>query len=175
MNENQKLQYSMHKDFFERCNCAIRNGFYMEAIIMEYAAIESRLEILLGIVGLPCNKFMDDSSRKNIKISHRVFCANHMLMNSTVFHNTKLNKKFFDKLSIWITKRNQYIHGLYKNELRYSQRIAQAKEFAEKGYEYCSILYNEVNRVKRLCKRNPQCIDEYVVCKSDGCYLKKVK
>ena len=151
----------------------MQNGFYMEAILMEYAAIESRLEVLLGIVGLPCNKFMDDNSRKSVQISHRVSCASHMLKNSSIFENTKLNKKFFEKLGKWIAKRNEYIHGLYKNELRYSQRIAHAKEFAENGYEFCRILYNEVNRVKRLCKRNPQSIDEYVICKANGCGMKQ--
>ena len=65
MNKNEnynigELQRLMHKDFFDRCVFAINQGFYMEAILMEYAAIESRMETLLSILGLPCNKFLPD-------------------------------------------------------------------------------------------------------------------
>lgn len=60
------MQRLMHKDFFVRCKSAIEQKFYMEAILMEYAAIEARMEILLGVIGLPCNKFISDKERHNI-------------------------------------------------------------------------------------------------------------
>ena len=72
MEENKKLQVEMHKDFFDRCKFAIENKFYMEAILMEYAAIESRLEVMLGVLGLPCNKFIDNNQRKNIRNRQRI-------------------------------------------------------------------------------------------------------
>ena len=50
MSENDKsngeMQRLMHKDFFDRCELAINQKFYMEAILMEYAAIEARMESL---------------------------------------------------------------------------------------------------------------------------------
>lgn len=173
MENTKKQQYEMHKDFFDRCKFAIDNGFYMEAILMEYVAIESRLEILLGVAGLPCNKFLDNNIRKDINISHRIECANYIFKNSKVFDKTKLDKKYFEDLKKWVAKRNEYIHGLYKNEIVYSQRIANAKEFAIKGYEYCKVLYNEVKRVKRFYKIQPDYSDDFIKCKAGGCSIRQ--
>ena len=38
------------------CEYVIQNGYYLEAILMEYAAIESRLESVCGVLGLPCGQ-----------------------------------------------------------------------------------------------------------------------
>lgn len=172
-NSNGELQRLMHKNFFDRCNFAIEQGFYMEAILMEYAAIESRMEILLGIIGLPCNKYLPDETRKKIQISHRLKCANKLRREASVFENTKLNVNFFNKVSEWTEKRNEYIHGLYKSEIKYSQRIKDAKGFSEKGLEYCRLLYNEVNRLKRLKEKHPELFYSNIVCKFNKCLLYK--
>ena len=82
------------------------NEFYMEAILMEYAAIESRLEVMLGLIGMPCNKFIEDKERKKVQISHRISCVKKFRKNSPLFEKTKLSSKFFDKLENWIAKRN---------------------------------------------------------------------
>jgi hypothetical protein len=168
---NGELQRLMHKDFFDRCKSAIDQGFYMEAILMEYAAIESRMETLLGVLRLPCHKFLPDNIRKKVQISHRISCANIFRKQMLAFESTKLSKNFFDKLLKWTEKRNEYIHGLYKNELKYSQRIKDAKEFAEKGLEYCRLLYNEVNRLKRLAKKCPQLFELEIECQSKKCTI----
>ena len=165
----------MHKDFFDRCTKAINQGFYMEAILMEYAAIESRMEILLGLLDLPCNKFLPDEVRKRIQLSHRIACANTLRKQNPVFVTTKLSRNFFDKLLKWTEKRNEYIHGLYKNELKYSQRIKDAKDFSEKGLEYCRLLYNEVNRLKRLKKTQYQLFEKNLECISNKCKLGEMK
>ena len=175
MNRNENLNRTMpqlmHKAFFDRCELAINQKFYMEAILMEYAAIEARMEILLGVIGLPCNKFLPDGERRKIQLSHRISCANVFRRQLKIFDNTKLSKNFFDKLLQWTEKRNEYIHGLYKSELKYSQRIKDAKEFSEKGLEYCKSLYNEVNRVKKLAKVHPELFEDTISCKSGKCYI----
>ena len=171
---NKAEQVKMHSDFFDRCKNAIENSFYFEAILMEYAAIESRMEILLGVLGLPCNKFLPDDKRTKIQISHRLNCASHLRKTHKLFAKTKLTKKFFDKLKEWVNKRNEYIHGLYKNELKYTGRIANAKAFSEDGLEYCRLLYNEVNRIKRLLKKSPDLKDNSIICKSNNCNERRI-
>ena len=52
--EDKAKQVSMHKNFFDKVDAAIEGGFYLEAVFREYAAIESRLEALLGVLGAPC-------------------------------------------------------------------------------------------------------------------------
>ena len=153
----------MHKDFFDRCQTAIDNRFYLEAIFLEYAAIESRLEVILGIFGAPCNKHLESSVRKNIKISHRINCLEKQVT-SPCFEKTKINRKFFKDIRKWIEKRNKYIHGLYKSETEYNGRIRGAKKIAEDGLELCRLLYNEAKRVNRLLKKNPEIFDGLNAC-----------
>lgn len=174
---NGKIEaQKMHKNFFDCCENAIKNEFYMEAILMEYAAIESRLEVMLGLIGMPCNKFIEDKERKKVQISHRISCVKKFRKNSPLFEKTKLSSKFFDKLENWIAKRNMYVHGLYKNEIEYNSRIKGAKELAEKGLVFTRQLYNEVSRLKRLKKNH---FDEYetlistIKCSTSNCNLKK--
>lgn len=173
MNGNIEAQ-KMHKNFFDRCKYAIENEFYMEAILMEYAAIESRLEVMLGLIGMPCNKFLEASERKKIQISHRISCAKKFRKNSPLFENTKLSSKYFQNIENWIAKRNTYVHGLYKNEIEYNSRMKGAKDLAEKGLNYTRLLYNEVDRLKRLKKNH---FEEYesliltVECATSKCSL----
>ena len=169
MNEIQKKQVAMHKDFFDRCNTAIVHGFYMEAILLEYAAMESRLEIILGVLGLPCNKFLEPDLRRKTKISHRISCLEYMYKHSPVFVKSCMKKEFFKKIKTWIKKRNQYIHSLYKNEIAYDQRIDDLKTIAEDGRDLCKTLYNETKRIRRMCEDTPELLAEGITCRSKGC------
>ena len=164
----------MHKDFFDRCQLAIDNGFYLEAIFLEYAAIESRLEAMLSILGAPCNKGLEANQRCKIDISRRIECLkkirNH---NSLVFAKTKLDTNFFYKkvkLSSWVDKRNRYIHVLYKEACDYNGRIAGAKTLANEGLDYCKALYNETKRLDRLRKSKPESFVSLKAC-NKPCFL----
>lgn len=169
-----KLQQKMHADFFDRCDLAIENGFYFEAILLEYSALEGRLEVMLGLLQMPCNKEQDPNVRKNMKISYRLQCLNYMRKHSPVFEKTKLDKNIFDKnhLQKWTNTRNIYIHGLYKNGYEYKNRKAECERLAIEGREYCRLIYNEVNRLKRLAKNHPeQFTTEGCCCRSRSCSL----
>lgn len=173
MNETQQKQVAMHKDFFDRCRLAIDEGFYMEAILMEYAAMESRLEIILGVVCLPCSKNLDSGLRSSINISHRIRCVKWLVQNSPLFETSKLEKKFFEMLLDWTKERNKYVHGLYKNEGIYEQRKEDACALAKDGLEYCRLLYNEARRLRRIVGKNPELLNCNISCRSKQCKLWK--
>lgn len=153
------IQSSMHRDFFGKAREAVRLGFYFEAIFIEYAAIEGRLEVILGLLGLPCNKDLDPMVRKDIKISARIQCLNNFRKScSKVFEKTKLERDFFSdkgRLKSWIRNRNIFIHGLYKNAEAYESRKRESKEIAENGLELAQIIFNETSRIRRLSKSHP--------------------
>lgn len=163
MTDAQAKQVKMHKDFFDRCHDAINNRFYLEAIFLEYAAIEGRLESILGILGAPCNKSLAPGVRKNINISHRINCF-EKLITSSCFEKTKMNGKFFKDIRKWIEKRNKYIHGLYKNEHDYNGRIGGARDIAVTGLDFCRLLYNEAKRLNRLIKKEPDILEGIAAC-----------
>lgn len=175
MEKERLKQQAMHKNFFDRCEHAIDSGFHMEAILMEYAAIEARLEVLLGVLGLPCNKFLSPDERKRVQISHRITCADYYRRNSGLFARTKLPQKYFKSLKSWIDKRNRYVHGLYKNEIEYDVRMKGAKAMAEDGLKYCRLLYGEVSRLRRLKKSHPEQFDCELICSSAKCTLNNAK
>ena len=174
MTEKENQQVSMNKDFFDRCDVAIQNGFYLEAVLMEYAAIEARLEAICGIIGLPCGK--DCPCRRDITISNRIECLKkYRNKNKEVFsaykrtQGTKLPQNFFTddgELRSWIRERDQRVHGLYKDELKYSDRVAENKELAERGEKYARLLFNEAKRINRLKKNHPEQFENVVAeCK----------
>ena len=164
------LQTEMHKDFFDRCRYAIENGFYIEAVLMEYAAIEGRLEVIMGVFGLPCNKNLPDNMRKRINISDRIECLRFLQKNNKVFENSRLPQGFFSALAKWIKKRNIYIHGLYKNGVEYKKRMDDINDVADKGYIYCKLLYNETKRLRNLFRTNEGSVFD-IQCKKGGCFL----
>lgn len=172
MNEKEQRQVEMHADFFDRCRFAIDNGFYFEAILMEYAAIESRLEAICGTLGAPCGR--DCACRQEIMISSRRECL-RVFRNKRIdiFENTKLPKNFFTEngeLRPWITTRNSYVHGLYKDEVKYKTRVEDNKKQAEMGYEYARLLYNEAKRIRRLKKSKPELMESsLMICSCPKC------
>ena len=159
MTTESEKQVHMHKDLFDRSKNAIENGCYFESILLEYAAIEGRLEVILGILGLPCNKDLNPEQRSSVMISHRIQCLNYICKNNINFKTTKLDNNFFSNngvLKKWIKERNTFIHGLYKSSEKYTQRIKDAEKLAADGYEITRLLYNEAKRLRRLSKNHPE-------------------
>lgn len=168
-------QMRMHKDFFDKCNDAVANGFYLEALFLEYAALEGRLEVMLGVLGLPCNKEQPHSIRKSIQISHRLTCLDNLQKSTDLFAKSKLPKKYFQKLNSWINKRNQYVHGLYKDALSYKSRMSEGRRLAEQEYELIRLMYNDTNRIKRLKRNHSECFNSDMIrCSSGKCMLNMV-
>jgi len=153
--EDKRLQVEMHRDFFDQTQSAIDQKFYLEAIFREYASIESRLEVLLGLMGAPCNKFLPNSERKKVDISHRIKCLKKAYNNSEI-GKTKLDTAFFNKLDKWRNDRNIIVHGFYKNEIQYRERSAKNKKLSEDGLQLARKLYNEVKRLRRYRKNHPE-------------------
>ena len=135
----KKRQVDMHRDFFSRAEYAVENRFYLEAIFLEYAAIEGRLEVILGVLGFPCNKELADEKRKHVNISDRIECLRKYRNNNPdVFKRTKLPNNYFTKhgkLQSWIKKRNTFVHGLLKNVDEYAEIVAFDITFLYNGEE----------------------------------------
>lgn len=173
MSENgKKMQVEMHKDFFEHTTFAIDNGFYLEAVFREHAAIEGRLEVISGLLGAPCNKNISSSDRRKVNISHRIKCIKKCYEQTQYIRSKKIDKKFFVNLENWIKKRNTIVHGLYKNELEYKERSAANMKLSEEGLVFCRMLYNEVKRLRRYLRTHTS-EDNYPpsICRESGCIL----
>lgn len=164
----------MHASFFDKAKAAIDNGYYFEAIMYEYAAIEGRLEIICGLLGCPCNKDIATDIRRKIAIGNRIECLKRIYKNHPACKNGKIqiNNSFWKSLKNWTMERNKYVHGLYKNPVEYTQRLSERERIAVTGLDFANMLYNETKRLRRIRKTHPEIV-EYSEnrCKSKRCIL----
>ena len=150
LNNLSETQRVMHKDLFDKIKCAIDNSFYLEALFLEYSALECRLEVMSGVFGLPCNKLLELEKRKAINISQRVKCLKKTYkMSDVLFEKTSIDNEFWRNIEEWIKQRNIYVHGLLKNADEYKSRLSQIEKLAKIGFDLIYVLYKEVNRIKR--------------------------
>ena len=170
--EDKEKQVAMHEDFFDRTEEAICDGYYLEAIFREYAAIEGRLEVLLGVLGAPCNRNAADEDRRKVAIFHRIACLKRIYKDASQVGNTKLDTNYFKKLERWIKERNTIVHGYYKNELSYRERSANNRKLSEGGLVLTKTLYNEAKRLRRYKKtQHDTDVSKAAVCYETSCSL----
>ena len=146
----------VHKDFFDKCQFAIDQGFYLEAMVMEYSAIENRMKIIMGIVGMPCTKCDDTNITYSIGLNKKIGCLRCFLSNKEVFEKSKLTTGKLNQLKDWCNSRNERIHRLYNNTEKYERMMSRNKKYAIKGLEFARLFYAEANRLKYMQKKHPE-------------------
>lgn len=162
----------MHKDFFDQAQFAIERGYYLESIMYEYAAIESRLEVICGLFGCPCNREIDDTIRSKINISQRIKCLKALYKKHPACKDstTKVTPEIWKRLQEWIVRRNKYVHGLYKRPELYVKRLEDRSRLAIEGLELAKYLYNEAKRIRRLRKNHPELmLYDNNICRNKSC------
>lgn len=96
--------------------------------------------------------------------------------NTAVFSKTKLPNNFYTKnglLKKWIDGRNKIVHGLFKEEFKYSGRVQNSRKLAKDGLDYARLLYNETKRIQRLKKSHPEVFENIFSQCSSNCKGKK--
>lgn len=155
--EQRQHAGKVHKDFFDRCQNAIDNGFYLEAMFMEYAAMEGRMKVIMSLFKNPCSLCDNTQITHNIGLPKKMEC---FLMvyetNPALFEKSKLPRSTIRRMMEFCIKRNKRIHGLLENTDEYDKLMSHNKKLATKGLEYCKLLYNETNRLKRISKNHPE-------------------
>lgn len=161
--EERKHAGTVHKDFFDRCKSAIDQQFYLEAILLEYSAMETRLHVILGLFNMPCSLCEDTEITNRIGLQTKIRCFKNCVDNNQeFFKKSKIDRVMLSKMGKWCNSRNKRIHGLYSNTEKYEELMDRNQELAEEGYNYAYLLYNEANRLKRLKKNHPE---EFLSCK----------
>lgn len=154
--EQRKLAQAMHKDFFDKIDLAIENGFYFEAYIREYNALEARVKVIMSILEMPCEICENTQLTNQIGIGIKINCLRAFIGESPIFEKTKLTKRFFKDLGKWTQVRNEAIHRLYFDPDNYETLSRRIKERSVIGKQYLRMIYNEADRLRRLKKRKPE-------------------
>lgn len=141
---NNMQKYANYKEQMGRLKKALNSEFYLEAIFIEYAVMEDRLESILRHSGKwhpkPDQFVSIDSKRKKV-----VKLAEEKRGLARKYFSAELT----DSIEGWVTDRNQLIHALMKQNLRADDLAA----LAVRGQEIARILCNKTKLYNRALDR----------------------
>ena len=148
MAEKNMGKYEIYKSMHKNLTKAMRNGFYYEAIFIEYAILEDRFAAVLKYAGLKC---VDDKGR-DFAITKKIGMIENRQCFDNKFVRDRLSLKLLGDARNWLKERNELIHHLatmpYDSE--------HVRKIAEDGNELVRIISNKsrsvINRLKKEAK-----------------------
>lgn len=138
-------KYYNYKEQFKRLNKAIKVGFYLEAMFIEYAILEDRTDAILRYEGNSIKVKGDKPPSINKKLNKIKTIAREKKSLS----NRYFKEEFIDRIWSWKEKRNRMIHDLLKQQLT-TTGLAQ---LAEEGKALAEELRNKASNYKRAVER----------------------
>lgn len=86
-------KYETYKSIYESLSKALKNGFYYEAIFLEYAVMEDRLASVLKYAGIPYT----DKNGKDISTSKKLNLIESRQELSDKFYRDRLTKELIQE------------------------------------------------------------------------------
>lgn len=126
-------KYENYKEQMGRLNKALNYKFYLEAIFIEYAIIEDRLESALRY----SNKL---NLKKHNSLNSKLNKINDMKREKKALINKYLNDEIIEQVSRWKEERNRLIHALMKQNLH----TEDLERIALEGQQIAKTVSNKV-------------------------------
>ena len=138
MNKNFD-KYDAYKAMKESLRKAMKQGFYYQAIFIEYAIIEDRTLSALKHAGV---KYQDNKGH-DFKLAEKIrrMRGNQAFSNSYV--RKRITLELLDDIYEWKQERDRLIHALAKIPYNHES----IKDIAERGQEIVRVLDNKVKSV----------------------------
>ena len=131
-------KYENYKDQISKLNKAIDNKFYYEAIFIEYAIMEDRLQSVLT--------YLDAYNPKKQKTMHqKLNQISSLIENNNATIGDSISTDLITKIMDWKNERNNLIHGLLSEKPSNEGII----ECATTGFNLVRKIDNAVDKVKR--------------------------
>lgn len=139
------LKYENYKEQMERLKKAMANHFYLEAVFIEYAILEDRLESALRHSGKWQPKPGQFTSiDKKVRLLTQQAAENKSLA-SKYFH-----EEMMQAILDWKNRRNPLMHSLMKQQLH----TEDLSGLAEEGLDLVKQVSNKVKLFNRAIDRN---------------------
>ncbi len=146
--ENQ-LKYENYREQFKRLNSAIRSGFNLEAIFIEYAIIEDRTESILRHAE-KWEAYLKKRGRNGPTLTSKVVYIQKLLeSNRKDLMHKYLFDDLFDRILAWKDDRNRLIHALIKQQLQHNE----VSMLATQGKQLVDELRNRSGNYNRAMDR----------------------
>ena len=131
--QDNMQKYNNYAEQMRRLKKAIASGFYLEAIFIEYALLEDRLESILRHSG----KWKPDPNRYT-SITAKCSKVAKMAEQKKTLANRYFPKEMTDSVLAWVDKRNKLIHALLKQSLHTEDLQAVSQQGESLVKLFCS-------------------------------------
>ena len=139
---DNREKYGNYKEQMGRLKKAMNSGFYIEAIAIEYAVIEDRMESILR----HSNKYNPDKHNTLNKKLNRV---SELQRNKTGLLRKYISEELIEEIHEWKNNRNPIVHALLKLNLS----TEDLKCIAEKGQSIVKTLCSKVTSYNRALEK----------------------
>ena len=142
-------KYDCYKNLHDSLSKALKNGFYYEAIFIEYAIFEDRLFSAIKYSGYVVND-QETERKRSLSIERKINIIRSHKFFSDKFVKERLTEDLLKKLIDWKDQRNKLVHALA--DIRYDAEAV--KEIALSGAELLKCFkpkcQSVINRFKKI-------------------------
>lgn len=143
--DNTSSKYETYKAMKSNLSKAMKDGFYYQAIFIEYAIIEDRCESVLRHAGVKTTLKNKDGTEQEIKLDTKLNKMETHSAFTNPYVRKRITQELVSELRTWKTDRNKLVHDLAKIPYNHDS----IKEIAERGQDLARILDNKVKSVNR--------------------------
>ena len=144
-----QLKYENYQEQFKRLNTAMRSGFNLEAMFIEYAIMEDRTETILRHAG-KWEAYMKRRGKNGPTLNSKIiYIQRQMESNRKDLLNRYFSDDLLDRILAWKEDRNRLIHALLKQQLGHNE----VTDLASEGKRLVDELRNRVGNYNRAIDR----------------------
>ena len=148
--ENQ-LKYENYREQFKRLNSALRSGFNLEAMFIEYAIMEDRTESILRHAG-KWDAYLNHRKGRNPTIDSKARYIQKLAEQKKTLPNKYFSDDLLDRILAWKEDRNRLIHALLKQQLGHNE----VSELATQGKQLVDELRKWAGNYNRAMDRRKE-------------------
>ena len=140
-------KYENYRDMNVRLKRALKGGFYLEAVFIEYGIIEDRLDSVLRYEGNSIN------SKNHVSIDRKIKKVKKLTEEKKGLARKYFTEDFLDSIYHWKERRNPLIHELMKQPFLTDEMSAIAAEGEVVVKELCRRANNYKRAIERKMSR----------------------
>lgn len=141
-------KYENYRVQMDRLKKALKSGFNLEAIFIEYAIIEDRLEAVLRTAG----RWNVKEGKRPPSIEKKLSLVRKMAEEKKGLARKYFLPELLDQVAAWKERRNSLIHALMKQSLQ----PGEVRSLAEEGETVMKALKSKVDSYIRAKKKQDQ-------------------
>lgn len=138
-------KYENYKEQFKRLDKALKEGFNLEAIFIEYAIMEDRTSSILWYE----NNDIKPKGDRQPGIEKKLSKIKTIAREKGSLPNRYFQDEFIDRIIVWKDERNKMIHALLKQQLT----TEGLSSLAEEGKFLARELSNKAGNYKKAVER----------------------